>query len=48
VPALGEPGHDELISRLEEIFKTHARDGRVTFDQITEVHYGRLAETTAE
>jgi SAM-dependent methyltransferase len=48
VPVEGEPGHDELISRLEEIFKTHARDGRVTFDQITEVHYGRLAETTAE
>jgi SAM-dependent methyltransferase len=42
VPAKGEPGHEELLSRLEEIFNAHARDGRVTFDQVTEVYYGRL------
>ena len=42
VPVEGEPGHGELLDRLEEIFRAHARDGRVTFDQITEVYYGRL------
>ena len=42
VPAKGDPGHEELLSRLEEIFKAHARDGRVRFDQVTEVYYGRL------
>ena len=47
VPVKGEPGHDELLSRLEEIFHTHARDGHVTFDQITEVYYGHLADTDA-
>jgi len=44
IPVEGEPGHEELFSRLEEIFQAHARDGRVKFDQITEVHYGRLGE----
>jgi SAM-dependent methyltransferase len=44
VPVKGEPGHEELLFRLEEIFNIHARDGRVTFDQITEVYYGRLGE----
>jgi SAM-dependent methyltransferase len=47
IPVEGEPGHEELLSRLEQIFKAHARDGRVTFDQVTEVHYGRLAEEAA-
>ncbi len=42
VPVRGEPGHEELLSRLEEIFKAHARDRLVRFDQVTEVVYGRL------
>jgi SAM-dependent methyltransferase len=42
VPKEGEPGHAELLSRLEEIFNAHAVDGRVTFEQVTEVYYGRL------
>lgn len=44
VPVEGEAGHEELLGRLEEIFNAHARDGRVTFDQVTEVYYGRLHE----
>lgn len=44
VPVEGQPGHEELLSSLEGIFHAHARDGRVRFDQITEVHYGRLVE----
>jgi hypothetical protein len=44
VPVKGEPGHEELLSRLKEIFKTHAHEGRVKFDQVTEVYYGRLGE----
>jgi SAM-dependent methyltransferase len=42
IPTKGEPGHHELLARLEEIFRTHAGDGRVTFEQITEVYYGHL------
>jgi SAM-dependent methyltransferase len=47
IPVKGEPGHEELLSRLEEIFQTHARTGQVTFDQITEIYYGPLAEIAA-
>jgi SAM-dependent methyltransferase len=42
IPVQGEPGHDELLARLEEIFRTHEKEGRVTFEQVTEVYYGRL------
>jgi ubiquinone/menaquinone biosynthesis C-methylase UbiE len=43
-PAEGEPGHKELIAGLEDIFKKHERDGVITFEQKTEVYYGRLGE----
>jgi len=46
-PKEGEPGHEEMLARLEEIFNLHARDGRVTFDQVTEVYYGHLARCQA-
>jgi SAM-dependent methyltransferase len=42
VPAKGEPRHDEMLARLEEIFHAHSGAGRVTFDQVTEVFYGQL------
>jgi len=43
-PAEGEPGHEELIAGLEEIFKKHERGGVITFEQKTEVYFGRLGE----
>jgi len=42
IPVEGQPGHDELLSRLEEIFHAHATNGLVTFEQSTEVYYGQL------
>lgn len=44
VPVKGEPGHEELIGRLEEIFHAHAQEGKVRFEQVTEVYYGRMGE----
>jgi len=42
VPAAGEPRHDPMLVRLEEIFAAHAVEGRVQFLYDTEVHSGRL------
>lgn len=42
VPAAGDPRHGDYVRRLEEIFRRHAVDGRVVFEQATEVYYGRL------
>lgn len=41
-PAKGDPRHEDYLARLEAIFQRHAVDGRVTFDQATEVYYGKL------
>ena len=42
-PAEGDPRHHAFLLRLEDIFHRHSRDGQVTFDQTTEVFYGRLS-----
>ena len=41
-PAAGEPGHDECLGRLEELYHRHAREGRITLEQKTEVTFGTL------
>jgi len=43
VPAADDPRHDDYLARLEQLFRRHAEHDRVTFDQTTEVYYGRLA-----
>lgn len=43
IPASGEPGHAELISRLDGLFETHQRGGRVAFEYRTRVYLGRPA-----
>lgn len=42
VPAKGDARHEYYLARLEEIYNRHAVDGKVTFGQQTEIHYGRL------
>jgi len=41
VPAPGEPGHDELMRRLDGLFEAHQRYGRVAFEYRTRVYLGR-------
>jgi len=43
VPAPGEPGHDELMRGLDDLFDTHRRDDRVSFQYRTRVYLGRPA-----
>lgn len=42
VPNVGQPGHEEFMAHLREIFLRHARDGRVTFAHVTRLYLGRL------
>jgi ubiquinone/menaquinone biosynthesis C-methylase UbiE len=42
VPAQGEPGSEEMLRKMEEIFRKHQRGGRVRIEYDTKVYYGRL------
>jgi hypothetical protein len=42
VPLPGEPGHAELLRHLRKTFDAHERGGTVTFEDDTNVYYGRL------
>lgn len=42
VPAVGEPGHEEILSGLREIFDQHQSNGRVTLHYDTRLYFGRL------
>ncbi len=41
-PLPGEPGHDEIHQRSQEIFETYAQDGIVRFPYETEVFLGQV------
>ena len=41
-PGEGQPGYAELYTGLDELFDSHARDGRVVFEYETEVYYAML------
>lgn len=41
-PEAGQPGHDEMLDALRQIFQTHQRDGQVIFEYETHVYYGQL------
>ena len=43
VPALGEPGSDEMLREVAEIFDAHESDGRVRVEYDTRVYYRHLA-----
>jgi SAM-dependent methyltransferase len=42
-PEPGHPNFEEMLSKLEEIFNAHKRDGLVSFDYETRVYYGHLS-----
>jgi ubiquinone/menaquinone biosynthesis C-methylase UbiE len=42
VPARGEPGSEEMLRNVEEIFNEHQKGGRVRIEYDTKVYYGRL------
>lgn len=44
VPAKGDPRHDDYLDRVDQLFRTHAVNDHVIFNQTAEVYYGKLAE----
>ena len=43
VPLAGDPKYDLMMEELEPVFDRHQRGGKVVFEYITELHYGRLS-----
>jgi hypothetical protein len=41
-PEPGHPDFDAMLKELEEIFRRHEVDGKVTFEYDTRVYYGHL------
>ncbi len=42
MPAQGEPGSEEMLRNVEEIFNEHQKGGRVRIEYDTKVYYGQL------
>jgi SAM-dependent methyltransferase len=42
-PGPGHPNHAPMLGELRRIFDAHQKDGRVGFDYVTRLYYGRLA-----
>ena len=42
IPLPGQPGCDELMKQLREIFQKHEKNGRVAQESDTRIFYGRL------
>jgi hypothetical protein len=42
VPAQGEPGSEEMLRNVEEIYNEHQKGGRVRIEYDTKVYYGQL------
>ncbi len=43
-PEPGHPNHEPMMAELSRIYKTHEVNGRVTFEYITRMYYGRLTD----
>jgi SAM-dependent methyltransferase len=43
-PEAGQPGHEEMLAVLKQIFDKYHKHGRVVFEYETEVCYGRLKQ----
>ena len=41
-PAAGHPNHEPMLADLRKIFDSHAVSGRVRFEYVTHVYFGRL------
>ncbi len=48
VPAPGRPGHEEILSEAERLFRTHRQDGTVRLEYDTKLYFGRLVPITRE
>jgi ubiquinone/menaquinone biosynthesis C-methylase UbiE len=48
IPLEGQAGHAEMLEYLHSLFEKHAVDGQVSFAQVTEVHFGRLGDFSAD
>jgi ubiquinone/menaquinone biosynthesis C-methylase UbiE len=42
VPNAGQPGHQEMLSALQELFHAHQVEGKVYLEYVTSLHYGQL------
>lgn len=42
VPGEGQPGFTEFLRDAEQLFRAHARDGRVRVEYLTRLYYGHL------
>jgi len=42
-PEKGQPGHTEMLSELERLFRAHQENGHVEFTYDTVVYYGKLS-----
>jgi SAM-dependent methyltransferase len=45
VPNLGEPGCDEMLAELEQLFAKYASDGKVSLDYVTEIYVGKFEQS---
>ncbi len=41
-PNSGQPGYEQILSRLQEIFAAHQTEGTVSFDYDTNLFYGQI------
>jgi SAM-dependent methyltransferase len=41
-PEAGQPNHEPMLADLRQLFAVHAVNGRVNFDYVTTLYYGRL------
>jgi hypothetical protein len=42
VPALGQPGSEEMLREVEEVFRGHESGGEITMEYEVSVYCGRL------
>lgn len=42
-PETGHPNHEPMLAELERIFQAYQDDGRVVFEYVTQMYYGRLS-----
>ena len=42
-PERGQPKHEAMLARLQQVFDTHQKGGQVAFDYDTLVYFGRLS-----
>jgi SAM-dependent methyltransferase len=42
-PPPGHPNHDPMLQELRRVFELHQQNGRIVFEYLTRLYYGRLA-----